>query len=148
MQLLLCSNLASNVRLEPNNQTGFFLILVEKQLSWYINRKEKVNLFFKRWLPLLVEGQHCFYCWPLKCQITPSGRYITSKYPAYQKCAIYQVFDRHEHPYDCRERVARNKGYFLAIHVAIAKPQYALNDRGYSFERSCVLRRWESETLK
>ena len=23
-----------------------------------------------------------------------------------------------------------------------------LNDRGYSFERNCVLRRWESETLK
>ena len=22
------------------------------------------------------------------------------------------------------------------------------NDRGYSFERNCVLRRWESETLK
>ena len=28
------------------------------------------------------------------------------------------------------------------------KNQPHFNDRGYSFERNCVLRRWESETLK
>ena len=32
--------------------------------------------------------------------------------------------------------------------AVFSKLQQDLNDRGYSFERNCVLRRWESETLK
>ena len=37
----------------------------------------------------------------------------------------------------------QNKGSYTSYQCIIS-----LNDRGYSFERNCVLRRWESETLK
>ena len=41
---------------------------------------------------------------------------------------------------------------FRCFHIAILNCSFVRShleyDRGYSFERNCVLRRWESETLK
>ena len=42
---------------------------------------------------------------------------------------------------------------FLLFHLYVSSrheivPNDLTYDRGYSFERNCVLRRWESETLK
>ena len=57
------------------------------------------------------------------------------------------------HPFSGEKNPLFYPGGFkqLSTHVGSMKmisSLYISNDRGYSFERNCVLRRWESETLK
>ena len=46
------------------------------------------------------------------------------------------------------EAVGKVEVTLLLMLSLVAADRLLLCDRGYSFERNCVLRRWESETLK
>ena len=41
-----------------------------------------------------------------------------------------------------------NTTRFMHVSTVLIAVVIHRNDRGFSFERNCVLRRWESETLK
>ena len=51
-------------------------------------------------------------------------------------------------PKKSNSRLERKTRYPIYYHNGPKHTYISSNDRGYSFERNCVLRRWESETLK
>ena len=44
--------------------------------------------------------------------------------------------------------IKKNKKVYRHLHIIAPLTGYLLIDRGFSFERNCVLHWWESETLK